>query len=155
MPFRIDDSGLLAGLVRLRQAQETAILSGLQDGADAGQAEMQSTRAHGDQSSATRASYTAYVIGGGRTGAAEAAAGYAVAQAALAGFSGHEGKALSQASGVVLRAGEFGILYTSFTDYQKALETENAAEKAVIGPVVISQAGANTARVARALRGMK
>jgi hypothetical protein len=152
MPFRVDDSGLLSGLVRMQQAQETAILSGLQDGADAGQSEMQSTRAHGDQSSATRASYTAYVIGGGRTGAAESAAGYAAAQAALSGFTGHEGKALSQDSGVSLQAGEYGILYTSFTDYQKALETENAAEKAVIGPTVIAQAGENTARIARRLR---
>jgi hypothetical protein len=155
MSFRIDDSGLLSGLVRMQQAQEAAILDGLQDGADAGQAEMQSTRAHGDQSSATRASYTAYVIGGGRTGAAEAAAGYAAAQAALSGFTGHEGKALSQDSGVVLGPNERGILYTSFTDYQEALETENAGEKAVIGPTVIGQAGENTARVARRLRGMK
>lgn len=154
MPFQIDDSGLLSGLVRMRQAQETAILSGLQDGADAGQAEMQATRAHGDQSSATRSSYTAYVIGGGKNGATEAAEGYAAAQAALAGFTGHEGKALSQDSGVVLGPNEFGILYTSFTDYQKALETENAGEKAVIGPVVVMQAGENTARVARRLRGI-
>lgn len=152
MPFQIDDSALLAGLVRMRQVQSTAILSGLQDGADAGQAEMQATRAHGDQSSATRASYTAYVIGGGKNGSAEAAEGYAAAQAALAGFTGHEGKALSQASGVVLRTGELGILYTSFTDYQDKLEQENAGEKAVIGPTVISQANENTARVARALR---
>lgn len=155
MPFRIDDSGLLAGLARLERASSAAILSGLQDGADAGQAEMQATRAHGDQSSATRASYTAYVIGGGRTGASEAAAGYAAAQAALAGFQGHAGKALSQNSGVVLGPNERGILYTSFTDYQDKLETENAAEKAVIGPTVISQANENTARVARRLRSVR
>lgn len=155
MPFQVDDSGLLAGLARLREAQEQAILAGLQEGADAGQSEMQSTRAHGDQSSATRASYRAYVIGGGRTGAAEAASGYAAAQAELTGFSGHEGKALSQSSGVVLGRGELGILYTSFTDYQKALETENAGEKAVIGPVVVAEGPANTERVARRLRGMR
>jgi hypothetical protein len=154
MPFTVDDSGLLAGLVRMQQAQEAAILDGLQDGADAGQAEMQATRAHGDQSSATRASYTAYVIGGGRNGAAEAAAGYAAAQAALAGFTGHEGKALSQDSEVVLGPNERGILYTSFTDYQDKLEQENGAEKAVIGPVVVMQANENTARVARRLRGI-
>lgn len=130
MPLRIDDSELLAGLDRLMIAIPTRAEAGLQESADIMQDAMQDTSAHGDVTGATRASYRAFVIGGAHTGASESASGLA---AALANNPAH---ALSQDSGVALGADQRGILLTSYTDYQEKLETENAGEKAVIGPTL-------------------
>ena len=152
MPLQINDKDLYDGLARLMQAHSAAIDEGLQDGADLVEADLKATRAHGDQSGATRASYRAFVIGNGKNGSAEAASGFAAAQSALSGFGGHAGRALSQASSVRLAPHERGILATAYTDYQDKLETENGGAKATLGPTVLGEAQTVTALVARALK---
>ncbi|HNP73853.1 MAG TPA: hypothetical protein PKK15_22245, partial [Kouleothrix sp.] len=78
--------------------------------------------------------------------------GYAAAAQALAGYAGHGGQPLQQESGVHLADGERGMLLTSFTDYQDALETEHAGAKAVLGPTLQAEAQTITATVAGAIR---
>jgi hypothetical protein len=136
MPITINDSSLIAGLDKMLERIFGGVEDGLQFGAAVAEADMQTTNAHGDMSGATRASYRAFIIGGKFTGSAESASGYADAVSALTGFTGHEGKPLSEDSGVVLGADERGVLLTSYTDYQKALETERGGQKAVLGPVL-------------------
>ncbi len=150
MPLSVDDTGLLTGLDRLLQAIDQATDDGLADGADLMQADLQATRAHGDQSGATRASYRAYPIGPGHDGSAESTSGYAAAADDLSGFTGHGGQALRQDSGVVLGADQKGIILTSFTDYQDKLETENAGDKATLGPTLQQDAEQATVMVAAA-----
>lgn len=136
MSLPINDSGLTLGIDQLFVRVLSGGESGLDDGADLVQSEMQDTIAHGDQSGATRASYRGIVIGGTRTGEAEASAGYAAAVEHLSGFTGHAGKPYRQDSGIRLNDDQRGILLTAFTDYQDELETVNAGEKAVIGPTL-------------------
>lgn len=152
MPLLIDDTGLFAGLTGLLQHIDQGADVGLSAGAAVMQDDMQATTAHGDQSGATRASYTAYVIGPDQDGSAEASAGYSAAAAALTGFTGHEGKPLREDSGITLGEGERGIILTAFTDYQDKLEIDNAGEKATIGPTLQADAEGVTALVAGALR---
>ncbi len=152
MPLLIDDSELLAGLTGLLAHVDRGTDAGLAIGAAGMEADMKATQAHGDQSGATRDSYTAYVVGPNRDGSAEAAEGYSAAAAALTGFTGHAGKALKEDSGVVLGEGEKGIILTAFTDYQDRLEIDNAGEKAVLGPTLQADAEAVTGLVATALR---
>jgi len=128
-----DDSQIRAGLERFLQAQLQGIEEGLAQASPVVTDAMQTSPAHGDQSGASHASYRAYVIGGTHDGSSEAASGYAAAQSALAGFTGHTGQPLRQDSGVVLSEGERGVILTSFTDYQDKLEQ---SDKAVIGPAL-------------------
>lgn len=132
----LDLTDIERGLARMRQLQRDAIEEGLDTAAPTVQQAMQDTSAHGDMSGATRASYRAIPIGPDRDGSAQAAAGYAAAAAALAGYTGHAGQPLSQDSGVTLTPGAHGLLLTSFTDYQDKLETEHAGQKAVLGPTL-------------------
>ncbi len=144
----IDDAAMLAGLTRLLSRAREAVSSGLNKEAPNVQADLQSTDAHGDQSGATRASYTAYAIGPDDTGSAESANGYAAAVEALERFTGHAGKPLREDSGIVLGEGEHGMVLTSYTDYQDKLETQNAGEKATLGPILTHSAQGITAAVA-------
>lgn len=139
MPLQIDDSGLLAGLAGLMGRIDQVTDAGLAEGAHHLQSVDQETEAYAGMSGATRASTTAYVIGPGHDGSAEAAAGYAAASAALANFTGHNGTAVRQNSGVQLQEDEKGIILTNFTSYADKLETENAGEKAHIGPTIFSE----------------
>lgn len=148
----IDDSTMLEGLTRLLSRAREAVSEGLHVAAPRVEGDLQATDAHGDQSGATRASYTAYVIGPNDTGSAEAANGYAAAVGALEGFTGHSGKPLSEDSGIELQEGEHGILLTSFTDYQDKLETSNAGERATLGPILTHSANEITSTVAAASR---
>ena len=127
-------------------------MAGLAAGADLFQADLKATTAHGDVTSATRESYTAYVIGPHRDGSAEASAGYAAAAEKLTGAAGHTGKPLRQDSGVVLGQSQKGVILTAFTDYQDKLEIENAGEKATLGPTLQAHAETVTQLVATALR---
>ena len=137
----LDITNILRGFRRYVELQYIGTEIGLADLAETAQQDMQETNAHGDITGATRDSYRAFVIGGDHTGASEAASGYSAAQAAIAahaakGFLGHGGQALIQDSGVTLTSQQRGVMYTSYTDYQIKLETENSAQKAVIGPEV-------------------
>lgn len=133
MPLTFDDSQIKAGLERFLAAQLAGIEQGLEQAASVAQSAMQTSPAHGDQSGATHASYTAYVIGGTHDGSAEAAAGYAAAAGALSGFTGHAGNPVKEDSGVTLQPDERGVILTSFTDYQDKLEQ---SEKAVLTPTL-------------------
>lgn len=133
MPITIDDSGLYRGLDAMFARILTGIEGGLADAATVAEDMMQNSPAHGDQSGASHASYRAFLIGGTHDGASAAASGYAAAAAKLQGFTGHEGRALSQDSGVRLGPDERGVMLTSYTDYQDKLE---ASDKAVLGPTL-------------------
>ncbi len=147
--IRIDDTGLLKGLDALLLHIPAQAEKGLARQASVAEAEMQGTSAHGDITGATRASYRAFVIGGSHTGASEATSGYAAAQAAIgSSIVSHGGAALSQDSGVSLSPDERGVLLTSYTDYQDALEVDNAGQKAVLGPTLQQNALAFTQAVA-------
>ncbi len=149
----VNDAALYVGLDKLLDALFTGVEDGLSDEATQAEAEMYATFAHGDITGATRASYRAFVIGGTHTGASEAASGYAAAQAAISGaIVSHGGAALSQDSGISLSQDERGVLLTSYTDYQDKLETEKAAQKAVLGPTLQSHAQGFTAAAAKGSR---
>lgn len=148
----IDDATMLAGLTRLLSRAREAISDGLNNAAPQVQGDLQNTDAHGDQSGATRASYTAYAIGPNDSGQSAAANGYAAAVGALEGFTGHSGKPLREDSGIQLNEGEYGMVLTSYTDYQKHLETNNAGEKATLGPILTHSANGITSAVAASSR---
>lgn len=143
----IDDARLLADLDALLETIAGAAEQGLSDGAARMQEDLQATTAHGDVSGATRASYRAFVVGGRFDGSAEAASGYAAAAEKLADAA-HGGQPLRQDSGIVLADDERGILLTSYTDYQDALETELGGEKAALGPTLLQDADLVTQLVA-------
>lgn len=148
--LQIDDSKLLAGLDRLLAHIPAQAEHGLAKQAELAESEMHATSAHGDVTSATRASYRAFVIGGAQTGDGAAASGYAAAQAAIASATGkRSGHALSQDSGVALDADDRGVLLTSYTDYQDKLEVEHAGAKAVLAPTLQQHAQQFTQAVAR------
>jgi hypothetical protein len=137
MPLTIDNKGLLSGIDRLLKTIDQAQDDGLDAGAALLQAVDQSTTAYRGMSGATRDSTMAARMGPGYD--AKAGAAYSAAQAALSGFTGHAGQAVSQDSGVTLAAGEKGALLTNFTDYADKLEIENAGEKAHIGPTISAE----------------
>jgi hypothetical protein len=149
MPITIDDTGLLRGIDELLRHIPAQAEKGLARQAGVAEAEMQSTNAHGDITGATRASYRAFVIGGAHTGAAEAASGLDAAIAAIASaVTDHGGRPASMDSGIRLGTEERGVLLTSYTDYQDALEIDNAGAKAVLGPTLQANAQAFTQAIA-------
>lgn len=152
MPITIDDRGLYTGLQRLLAQIDQATDVGLARGADHLEQVARATSAYEGMSGATRASTTAYAIGPGKDGSAEATQGFAAAAAQLTGFSGHQGQAVSQDSGVVLGPDEKGIILTVFTDYIDALESELAGDKAFLGPTLVAEDTTVTALVAEASR---
>ncbi len=154
MTFRveIDDSTMLAGLTRLFERAREGVSDGLRGAAPRVAYDLQATDAHGDQSGATRASYTAYAIGPNDNGEAAASEGYAAAVTALADFTGHNGQPLREDSGIVLDEYEHGMVLTSFTNYQDKLETQNAGERATLGPILTADADYITSQVAAGSR---
>lgn len=147
MPFTFDDSDLLSKLDTLMLHIPQQAERGLDEVAAEAQTTMQATSAHGDITGATRASYRAIVIGGGRTGQAEAESGLEAAIAAIAASKvDHGGRPASQDSGIHLTPDERGVILTSFTDYQDDLEK---SPKAVLAPTLQEYLQAFTQAVAR------
>lgn len=149
MPIETDISEALLGIDSLLRIIYQGAENGLANAAAYNQSLLESTIRHGDITGATRASYRVFLIGGSHTGSSEASSGYADAQAAIAahaarGFLGHGGQALSQDSGVSLTVQQRGLLYTSYTDYQDKLETENGAQKATLLPTLLETMEKNT-----------
>jgi hypothetical protein len=134
-----DLSSLLRGLEQLRQLGPQGALEGLQTKAALDTEAMRQTNAHGDQTGATRASYFAAAVGLGETSAAQVAASRASVEALN---PGHVGTGAAEVEGI-------GIIYSSGTNYQDDLETENAAEKAVLAPTLQAEYLADTAAAAR------
>lgn len=147
-----DIKGVLAGLDQMMKRMSDGIDQGLNAGANLIEATDKETEAYLGMSGATRASSTAYVIGNGKDGSAEVSAGYQAAEAALTGFTGHEGRAQKTDSGITLQSSERGIILTSFTDYAQALEIENAGAKAHLGPSLLSKAKVVTGFVATSVK---
>jgi len=152
MPITIDDRGLYTGLERLLARIDQVTDTGLARGADHLEQVARATSAYEGMSGATRASTTAYAIGPNSDGSAEATQGFAAAVDQLTGFTGHQGQAVSQDSGVVLGPDEKGIILTVFTDYIDLLERELAGDKAFLGPTLASEDTTVTAIVAEASR---
>lgn len=148
--FQFNDADLLAHLDQLIEQRIPAQVDrGLAKQASIAEAEMHATTAHGDITGATRASYRAFVIGGPHTGSAEAASGYAAAEAAISGHANpHGGHALSDDSGVTLGADDRGVLMTSFTDYIDRLVIDNAGQRDALTPTLQRNAQLFTQAVA-------
>jgi len=116
---------LIAGLKRAVNVALDGARDGLKGAAAGVTLDMRQTRAHGDVTSATRANYTAYVVGRGADGSTELGRAVASVQTLNPGHV---------ATGSITINGELGVIITSATDYQEKLEVENAGAKAVLGP---------------------
>ena len=136
-------ANLLTGLSQLH----TVMLDGARDGLAVGCAPIEDAMrvdaAHGDVTGATHAAYVAFVVGRGETGA-DAMHESASAVARL--NPGHV------ATSSVHIDAELGAILTVATDYQEKLETENAGEKAVLGPTLARTARDLTAAAAAGSR---
>lgn len=105
---------------------------GLQGIAGRVEASMTSTTAHGDITGATRDAYRAYVTGSGLQ--AEAAAEQALNGAVRAVERLNPGRSARAAWSAP--AAFVALVLTCPTDYQVELETNNAGQKAVLGPTL-------------------
>jgi len=133
---------LQAGLDRMKDVALHGALAGLQASAAGVTLDMRNTTAHGDVTGATRANYTAYAVGMGETGGDIAAHSISAVEALN---PGHVATSTVAVDGL-------GVIVTSFTDYQKELETENAGEKAVLGPTIAASGQRFTQGAARGSR---
>jgi hypothetical protein len=154
-----DLSGVLQGIETLIELVYEGAENGLVNASAYAQSLLEGTIRHGDITGATRASYRVFLIGGSHNGSAESSSGYADAQAAIAaygarGFQGHGGQALSQDSGITLTPQQRGLLYTSYTDYQEKLETENGAQKATLLPTLLETMQLNTEDAANGIKAL-
>lgn len=152
-----DLTNVLQGIETLIELVYEGAENGLVNASAYAQSLLESTIRHGDITGATRASYRVFLIGGSHTGSSESTSGYADAQAAIASFTsrgmqGHGGQALSQDAGISLTPQQRGLLYTSYTDYQMKLETENGAQKATLGPTLIETMQLNTEDAANGIK---
>lgn len=116
-------AGIRRGLHRMAPQIETSLVE---------------TTAHGDITGATRASYSARVVGFGETGAARFGQAVAAVETLNPGHVATE---------PISMAGP-GIVLDTPTDYQHKLETENAGAKATLGPTLGAFANLITAAVA-------
>jgi hypothetical protein len=120
-------SGLITGLDKLR----TVMLDGARDGLAVGcgpiEDAMRRDSAHGDVTGATHAAYVAFAVGQGESG--QAAMHESIAEVERLN-PGHVAT-----SSVAIEA-TLGAILTVATDYQDELETNNAGEKAVLGPTL-------------------
>jgi hypothetical protein len=139
-----DISDVLRGLDAWVEFQEAKIRRGLSNAAADAQSTMHQTTAHRDVTGATRAGYTAYVIG--PTLVDQAGALQAINSAVAAVEAKNPGH--SATAGLPIGDESFGVVLTCPTDYQEKLETENAGEKAVLAPTFAAFADEFTARAA-------
>lgn len=125
--MKVDLTPLIAGLDRTLARALDGAARGLAGAAAGVTLDMRDSLAHGDQTGATHAAYTAYAVGwGGRDGAQEL--GRSV-QAVQQLNPGHVATASVRVDGI-------GVIITAPTDYQSKLETESAGLKAVLGPTI-------------------
>jgi hypothetical protein len=95
---------------------------------------MQSSPAHGDDSGASHASYRALTA---TNADAEAASGFAAAEAALAAAPAGHGSAVRQDTGITQAEGEAVMVLTDFASYGRERETAEAGKRAVEGPTLL------------------
>lgn len=114
----------------VRHYREQA-LRGLASAARDAEADMRRTRAHGNVTGATRASYRAYAVGPGAPDES-GTVGAAVSEVARLNPGA---EALRDYS---LPAGTVGVVLTGFTDYLPDLQVDNAGQRAVLLPTLIA-----------------
>lgn len=129
---------LIAGVMRALATGLDGALDGLDDAAARITDEMQHSPAHGDATGASHANYSARAVGRGQSGSAALAAARSAAEALNAAEVG-------PAAPVSIDA-ELGVILDSQMTYSVDLETENAGDKAVIGPAL----GASGAQLTQA-----
>ena len=131
-------------LLARADAYEAFVLAQIRRGvtptASEAEAAMHATLAHGDVTGATRAGYRAIVVGPGQSGASEIAEAAAAVEALNPGHSATSHGRLE---------GDIGVVFTCPTDYQQALETQQAGLKAVLGPTLDAYRDELTARAAK------
>ncbi|HEX9441328.1 MAG TPA: hypothetical protein VF909_16705 [Roseiflexaceae bacterium] len=136
-------ANLISGLDKLRGV----MLDGARDGLEAGSGPiedaMRRDSAHGDVTGATHAAYVVFVVGRGESGAD------AMQQSISAVERLNPGHVATSSVHV---ESELGVIYTVATDYQPDLETNNAGEKAVLGPTLARTARDLTAAAAAGSR---
>lgn len=148
MPIMIDDSALLAGLVRLLTLIPQGVERGLADAAIVDTDIMQTSPAHGDQSGAAHASSIATPIGGTHNAQADLDRAYTIAQEKLSAFAGHTGEPAHIAA-PTLPADQRGILYARPIDYAADLEQSG---RAVVAPTLRETAEFNTRLAAEGIK---
>jgi hypothetical protein len=134
---------LIDGLTRFQGRALDGAAAGLDEGAGRVTGDMRQTSAHGDVTGATRASYNARRVGRGETGAAQHAASVAAVEGHNPGHVGSESIAITT---------DLGVIVDSATDYQDQLETQQAGEKAVLGPTIAAAGSGLTAAAAAGSR---
>lgn len=139
-----DLSEVLRGLDGFVEHQEAQIRRGLRAAASDATAAMCQTTAHGDVTGATRAGYTAFVVGPALVD--QAGALQAINAAVRAIEDKNPGR--SATSTGQIGAESFGVVFTCPTDYQQDLEERNAGEKAVLTPTFAAYVDELTARAA-------
>lgn len=131
-----------AALAKLVTLVQQGAVEGLEPETGGIQNQLENTSAHGDETGATRASYSVYVVSPANDGSAEVAAGAAAAEAKNPG------------SGVIETAGEIGqnvlMVATGFTDYLTYIE-QRAGEDNVSGTMP-AQGARLTQAAARGIR---
>lgn len=142
MKFNFDASQLIAGLAALKENIELGAAHGADDIAPLITDALKDSKAHGDVTGATRASYVAYRVGLGKNGQ-EALDSLDAVGALNPGHSAHD---------TVTINGLIGIILMSGTDYQYKLETERAGEKAVLTPTFQAYYLAITEAIANGIR---
>jgi hypothetical protein len=118
---------LIKGQAKLRNVAFDGARDGLAAGCDPIEQAMRKDSAHGDVTGATHAGYVAFVVGRGETGADAMHESEAEVERLNPGHS---------ATSAVQIETELGAIFTVATDYQPELETNNAGEKAVLGPTL-------------------
>lgn len=136
---------MLAEVDRWLAAQEAALEQGAQTGAALLAAAAQATNAHGDQTGATRAGYTAYVATPDSSGDDAVDGAAAAVEEKNPGRSELRDEPVTQADHIT-------VVLTCPTDYQWALEIGRGGASAVIGPTMDAQAAAVHAAIVAALR---
>lgn len=121
---------VLEGLGRFEQTAMRGAFKGLGPMAAIYSEAMQNDPAHGDVTSASHTNYTAIPVYAaiGETGASVVQSQVSVVESLNPGAS--ETEPLSLPDTVM------GVILSSATDYQYKLETENAGQKAVLGPTI-------------------
>lgn len=125
-----DIQPLLDGLTRFRTVALRGAFKGLGKMAIIYSNTMESDPAHGNVTGATHANYAAIPVAAilGETGASTVQRQVAVVEALNPGTSDTEPLTLPDTT--------LAVILSSATDYQYKLETENAGQKAVLGPTI-------------------
>lgn len=122
---------LIRALQKLPDRQLDGMARGLDQACERITGQMRSTQAHGDDTGATRISYSARRVGRGETGAATVAALRSAANLLNPGMT---------ADGSVTIDAPLGVIMDAQTTYQRYLETEHAGARAVLAPTLQQEA---------------